>query len=568
MKEDEAKKIRYAATQADQHVANLMGEMQKVEAERTHVLDMYEQMQTDHARLKGQVTADEAHVAEKKTFLHAQAEETQSLEAKHQSCHDELKQAMADGLSAAENARLTALTTTLENLKESERVAHRELEHVRSKKAHGETRLETHLRRRANEIRALLEENSLLALHATERKTSANMKSVDVEDAKRAEAQHQRRCEQMDKDMAACEASLMHARTDVERLEAQLAHLKARVRQETSKAEKVLSTRRRLLQKRDDLMRDIRELGTLPMSELEKVQAAFEHKHPESVSKRFHRVTERLQSFSHVNKKALDQYVSFREQRSTLLARKEELEHGDASIQELIDVLDRRKDEAILRTFKGVSHHFSQVFRELVPTGEGKMLILRSDADESMPPPPPLSQNHIEQPPQQQQHQNVDTSTFVGVQIKVSFRGEGDSYLMQQLSGGQKALVALAFIFAIQRCDPAPFYLFDEIDQALDSTHRAAVAALIHRQAHSEENPAQFITSTFRPEMVMVADQFYGIGHQNKISNIYPMTKEESLEFIANIMADEEAVEDNNTIKMSKDKNVPHSRRHQKSHVP
>jgi structural maintenance of chromosome 3 (chondroitin sulfate proteoglycan 6) len=36
---------------------------------------------------------------------------------------------------------------------------------------------------------------------------------------------------------------------------------------------------------------------------------------------------------------------------------------------------------------------------------------------------------------------------------------------MQQLSGGQKALVALALIFAIQRCDPAPFYLFDEIDQ-------------------------------------------------------------------------------------------------------
>lgn len=39
---------------------------------------------------------------------------------------------------------------------------------------------------------------------------------------------------------------------------------------------------------------------------------------------------------------------------------------------------------------------------------------------------------------------------------------------MKQLSGGQKTLVALALIFAIQRCDPAPFYLFDEIDAALD----------------------------------------------------------------------------------------------------
>ena len=50
---------------------------------------------------------------------------------------------------------------------------------------------------------------------------------------------------------------------------------------------------------------------------------------------------------------------------------------------------------------------------------------------------------------------------------------------MQQLSGGQKSLVALTLIFAIQKCDPAPFYLFDEIDQALDSIHRKAVAGKI-----------------------------------------------------------------------------------------
>ncbi len=49
---------------------------------------------------------------------------------------------------------------------------------------------------------------------------------------------------------------------------------------------------------------------------------------------------------------------------------------------------------------------------------------------------------------------------------------------MQQLSGGQKSLVALTLIFAIQKCDPAPFYLFDEIDQALDAQHRKAVAGL------------------------------------------------------------------------------------------
>lgn len=47
---------------------------------------------------------------------------------------------------------------------------------------------------------------------------------------------------------------------------------------------------------------------------------------------------------------------------------------------------------------------------------------------------------------------------------------------MNQLSGGQKTLVALTLIFAIQKCDPAPFYLFDEIDQALDPQYRKSVA--------------------------------------------------------------------------------------------
>uniref|UniRef100_A0A914VJN0 RecF/RecN/SMC N-terminal domain-containing protein n=1 Tax=Plectus sambesii TaxID=2011161 RepID=A0A914VJN0_9BILA len=50
--------------------------------------------------------------------------------------------------------------------------------------------------------------------------------------------------------------------------------------------------------------------------------------------------------------------------------------------------------------------------------------------------------------------------TFTGVGIKVSFTGTGETREMQQLSGGQKSLVALALIFSIQKCDPAPFYLF------------------------------------------------------------------------------------------------------------
>jgi structural maintenance of chromosome 3 (chondroitin sulfate proteoglycan 6) len=99
---------------------------------------------------------------------------------------------------------------------------------------------------------------------------------------------------------------------------------------------------------------------------------------------------------------------------------------------------------------------------------------------------------------------------------------------MLQLSGGQKSLVALAFIFAIQKCDPAPFYLFDEIDQALDPQHRKAVAAMIHDLC----NEAQFITTTFRPELLENADKFYGVKFRNRVSHVELVTREEAEEFV------------------------------------
>ncbi len=112
---------------------------------------------------------------------------------------------------------------------------------------------------------------------------------------------------------------------------------------------------------------------------------------------------------------------------------------------------------------------------------------------------------------------------------------------MNQLSGGQKSLVALALIFAIQKCDPAPFYLFDEIDQvfslsfsafgsfifcflrrkALDAQHRKGVADMIHE--HSKN--AQFITTTFRPELLEHSDKYYGVKFRNKVSHVECVTR-------------------------------------------
>lgn len=83
----------------------------------------------------------------------------------------------------------------------------------------------------------------------------------------------------------------------------------------------------------------------------------------------------------------------------------------------------------------------------------------------------------------------------------MSFSRGHEGVNLKSLSGGQKTLVALALIFAIQRSDPAPFYLFDEIDAALDPQYRTTVAKLLRAQADDERNPAMFIITTFHPQV-------------------------------------------------------------------
>ena len=105
------------------------------------------------------------------------------------------------------------------------------------------------------------------------------------------------------------------------------------------------------MQKREESMRKIRELGSLPAEAFSKYQ--------KTGLKQLYRLladcNKDLKKFSHVNKKALDQYVSFSQQRDELMTRKKEQDAADEKIQELMAVLDGQKDEAIERTFKQVS---------------------------------------------------------------------------------------------------------------------------------------------------------------------------------------------------------------------
>ena len=100
-------------------------------------------------------------------------------------------------------------------------------------------------------------------------------------------------------------------------------------------------------------------------------------------------------------------------------------------------------------------------------------------------------------------------------------------------------LCALTLIFAIQACDPAPFCLFDEIDANLDAQYRTAVAQHLHSLSHVRDKrtekdapSGQFICTTFRPEMLLVAEKCYGVSFEKKASTIGVVTREEALKFV------------------------------------
>jgi structural maintenance of chromosome 3 (chondroitin sulfate proteoglycan 6) len=145
--------------------------------------------------------------------------------------------------------------------------------------------------------------------------------------------------------------------------------------------------------------------------------------------KRLHAVKETLKKYSHVNKKAFEQFNNFTKQRDTLKKRRSELDSSQRSIQELIDHLDQRKDEAIERTFKQVSKEFATVFERLVPAGQGRLVIQRKS-----------DRQVRQQEDDSEDDARESVENYTGVGISVSFNSKHDEQQrIQQLSGGQKS---------------------------------------------------------------------------------------------------------------------------------
>ncbi|KAI0718995.1 structural maintenance of chromosome protein 3 [Cerioporus squamosus] len=508
------KEVKATIATLEQEITKAAGEIQSKTAKQNQARAARENVASEIATLLKEKERHSARIARLETEVEGLRSELSALDAKIEGFKAELSSPMAQNLTAEEEDLIESLGRDVEQRQRRLVELDKEKSEISARKNLLDIELNEGLMRRREELRLKIEglgaseagdAGSEEALEAKQRELRALNNSIDS---------LQKKIQETEKEIEKANHQLQEQRSELERIQSQQAEDVRGISKQQKSTERYLTKRQLLLNRKDECNRNIRDLGVLPEEAFEK----YTNEKLDRIMRKLHTVNEGLKKFAHVNKKAFEQYNNFTKQRDQLLQRREELDKSAESIQELVEVLDQRKDEAIERTFKQVASNFEEVFEKLVPAGRGRLVIQRRiDQDE-------------EDAEDADETQQSSIDNYTGVSIRVSFNSKVDEGLrIQQLSGGQKSLVALATVFAIQKCDPAPFYLFDEIDANLDAQYRTAVAAMIHDLSAT----AQFITTTFRPEMLATADKFYGVLFNNqKVSTIRSIKREEAMEFV------------------------------------
>ena len=319
----------------------------------------------------------------------------------------------------------------------------------------------------------------------------------------------------LNEEIAALQRQKQDLEEDLERYRAQEDRSQNRSGSEAAAVKRLDAKKQRLLERKSELVQSIIDVGGVQSNQ------DYQNVSTSKLKDKLQKVKRALHAFTAVNKKSLDHLQRFMQRRDELLSRRDELSSGSTSIEDLIQLLDMRKDEKIELTFKQVASHFENIFRTLVPGGSASLVMKRNEellGDGASSSAPSGSSSRVE--------------TWSGVSIKAKFPGTVESGSLSLMSGGQNTVLSLALIFAIQRCDPAPFYLFDEVDSALDPVYREAVARMMHDLSRSEDNPCQFITISFKPEMIRYADKHFGVTCHNKVSSINVISEEDALEIL------------------------------------
>lgn len=421
-KRNRGTEIRKELEKLDQMITKAVGELQKLEQQR-------HQVQNSSGPLRHELRAKRDLLQNKNDTLDAKRRALRNVESNLAALNDqvnafqtELASPFQKALTSEEEARLETLSSTVQDLRRQ----YQELSGQRSELEARKSVLEVELRENLNpRLDQLLNRDIDIA----DEEVQGNLKETQREVKRIGQA-----LEKLNARLKEVDTAIEEGNTRVMDLQQRNAETRREIEDLARSIEKHQRRMEKSMQKKAALTKqgaecaaNIRSLGVLPDEAFTKYQNTDSN----TVVKKLHKTNEALKKYSHVNKKAFEQYNSFTKQRETLTTRRSELDASQKSIDDLISVLDQRKDEAIERTFKQVSREFHNVFEKLVPAGRGRLIIQRKtdratrldddvDSDD------------------EEARQSVEN--YVGVGISVSFNSKhDDQQRIQQLSGGQKS---------------------------------------------------------------------------------------------------------------------------------
>jgi chromosome segregation ATPase len=198
----------------------------------------------------------------------------------------------------------------------------------------------------------------------------------------------------------------------------------------------------------------------------------------DELADRAERLERRRESLGQVNPLAKEEYDAEKIRLEELTTQRADLEQSLDELDKLRTELTETVERRFAETFDAVQANFAEVAATLFPGGEGRLRLTESDDDEEQP----------------------------GIEVELRPAGKRVQRL-SLLSGGEKALGAIAFLFALFLARPCPFYLLDEVEAALDDTNISRFVELLRRYA----DRAQFVVITHQKRTMEAADILYGV---------------------------------------------------------
>jgi len=218
----------------------------------------------------------------------------------------------------------------------------------------------------------------------------------------------------------------------------------------------------------DQARRRLAQAGAEPLEGLD----------PDELAERLVRLVRRRAQLGDVNPLAKQEYAAEKLRLEELAAQRVDLLRSLAELEQLRRELTETVERRFAETFTAVEKHFQEVVATLFPGGEGRLTLVRADEEGAEP----------------------------GIEVELRPAGKRVTRL-SLLSGGEKALGAVAFLFSLFLARPSPFYLLDEVEAALDDTNIGRFTSLLRSFA----GRAQFIVVSHQKRTMEAADVLYGV---------------------------------------------------------